>query len=102
MCLCHTEVGTVSPLCILSGSIKQFISLTREGLDQLRVAHLSQQEVAEPTPIGFLAVKLEGVLTLLLQTRVVAPQVPVTAIHGCLLFRLCSTHSLFQPVADTG
>ena len=98
----HSQVGAVTPLRILPCSLEQLVSLTGEGLDQLRVAHLSQQEVAELTPVRLLAVQLERVLPFIFQSRVIAPEMPVTALYSSFLFRLSGTHSPFQSVTDTG
>ena len=60
--------------------------------------------VLEEVPIGFLAVEGEGVLAFVSKSGIVAPEVPVTASNGALLFFLTATHAALdlQTVVDAG
>ena len=63
-----------------------------------------QSQVVEVLPVGLLRVERERVLAFLSQGGVVAPQVPVTALHSLLFLGLALTHTSLglQTVVDTG
>ena len=98
----EAAVVVVAPLGVVLGGSEELGSLGRILLLYAGVADLALEEVLEEAPVGFLAVECEGVLAFALKHGVVAPEVPVAACHGALLFLLAVTHAGFEAVGDTG
>lgn len=82
MLIGQTAVTAVTLLCILSGLIIELLCLFGEGELQRGVTVLSHEELLEVTG-GFLGIQREGILPLLLQTGIIAVEVPV-AVSGIL------------------
>ena len=61
---------------------EEFLSFIRISLLNTQITYLSKEEVTEVSPVRLLRIKREWVLALIGQQWVVAPQVPVTAIHS--------------------
>ena len=95
-------VGVIAHLGEFFGLGQKFVGVLGEELLQGSKADLTLEEVLELAPVGFLAVEAERVLTLLLESRVEAIEMPVTAINGELLFLLAQTHTCFKTMVDTG
>ena len=85
----------------LLGLGEQLLGLLWEGLQQRVVTNLTQDEVLELAPVGLLRVEVEAVLASLFLGGVEAPEVPVTAVDGELLFHLGVTHTDLDAVVDT-
>jgi len=84
--------------------IVKLLSLGGSSLLQREEANLALQEVLELIPVGLFAIQLEGVLTFFGQSRIVAPQLPVTTLYSLSLLCLALTHTALslKTVVDTG
>ena len=102
LALGETEVVVVAPLCVGLGCGEKLGSFGRILLHDGSVAHLAFEEVLELASVGSLRVEREGVLALFLQSGIVAPEVPVAALHCMLLLGLALAHAHFQAMVDTG
>ena len=65
------------------------------------ITDLLEQEIAELRPVGFFRIEYERILALLLQLRIIMPQMPVTALYCLLADRLCPGHTALDTVIDT-
>ena len=81
-------VAFVAELGELLGLGEQFLGFLGEGLHERVVTHLTHDELLEVGPVGFLRIQVEAVLAFLFLGGVEAPEVPVTAVDGELLFHL--------------
>ena len=81
MLIGQTAVTAVTLLCILSGLVIELLCLFGEGELQRGVTVLSHEELLEVT-VGFFGIQREGILPILLQTGIIAVEVPVTALHS--------------------
>ena len=78
----------VAELGELLGLGEQFLGFLGEGLHERVVTNLTHDELLEVGPVGFLRIQVEAVLAFLFLGGVEAPEVPVTAVNGKLLFHL--------------
>ena len=101
MLIGQTAVTAVTLLCILSGLIIELLCLFGEGELQRGVTVLSHEELLEVTG-GFLGIQREGILPLLLQTGIIAVEVPVTAFHSLLFFQLAQAHAALHAAQCRG
>ena len=81
-------VAFVAELGELLGLGEQFLGLLGEGLHERVVTYLTHDELLEVGPVGFLGIQVEAVLAFVFLGGVEAPEVPVTAVDGELLFHL--------------
>ena len=78
--------------------------LADDGLEDGRLAGaVRADERDDPAALyrEVFAIQLERILAFFFQSRVVTPQVPVTALNSLFFFFLALTHTGFQTVVDT-
>src|SRR5699024_934487 len=97
----HTFVATQTPLSVFFCGSKQLSSFSRILFCNRCETNFTFQEVLELTPIRFFGIQCERVLAFSFQSRIVAPQVPVTTCNSFFFFSLRFTHTLLQTVVDT-
>ena len=97
----QTFVAVVTPFSVFFSSFKQFFSFSRILLHYRSVTNFTLQETLEVFPVRFFAIQLERILAFFFQSRVVTPQVPVTALNSLFFSFLALTHTGFQTVVDT-
>ena len=76
----QTFVAVVTPFSVFFSSFKQFFSFSRILFHYRSETNFTLQETLEIFPVRFFAIQLEWVLAFFFQSRVVTPQVPVTAL----------------------
>ena len=76
----HTQVRIITFLSHILTCLEQFSSLSRILFCYRSVTNFTLQETLEIFPVRFLAIQVERVLAFCFQSRVVTPQVPVTAL----------------------
>ena len=81
-------VAFIAELGELLGLGEQLLGLLGEGLHERVVTHLTHDELLEVGPVGLLGIQMEAVLAFFVLGGVEAPEVPVTAVNGELLFHL--------------
>ena len=99
ICFCQADIAFVTVFGIFFGLFEESFCRIREGALQGREACFAHEEVAEVS-CRRLGIKDEGVLTLFLQFRIIAPQMPVTGFDRPFFFELALTLANFQAVVD--
>ena len=97
----HAEVALVAPLSVLLSGGEEFVCLFRELFCYGSEADLALEVVLEQLPLRLFGVERERVLAFSLEFRIIAPEVPVTALHSLGFLSLALTHTGFQTVVDT-